>query len=229
MIGNDECESKKTPMIYGQSAAEPLSPMDKGKVQRPFREEVGSKQNRSTRHQNKWSCKYDYCVVCGTTKFKHRACGICNSCYAGERREQQKEYRKKRYLNKEYHEKRLAQGRKWKKDNPDKVKAYSLQNYKEKREELLKQKNEFNHGGNYWAVLERDNFTCQRCGKHPVNIVHHIGKAQEKDKQVTLCRTCHTTIHKQRKVLEKYTMQCHKDSRFFDEDMVSSIKKLIES
>lgn len=232
MIGNDECDSAKTTEIYRQSAAKGLSQKtnsDTVKVQRPFREEVDPKRGRSARHQKKWSRKYDYCVVCDTTEFKHQARGVCSSCSKEERRKQNKEWRMRRYSIKEYREQKLARSRKWKRDNPEKIKAYSVRNYKEKREKLLRQKNEFNHGGNYWAVLERDNFTCQRCGRHPVYLVHHTGESHAKDKQVTLCKGCHSAIHKSRKVLERYSLQCSKDTHFFDEDMVSAIKRLIES
>jgi len=49
------------------------------------------------------------------------------------------------------------------------------------------------------AIIERDNFACQRCGK-PENLhVHHItprisGGTDEPDNLITLCQECHVPI-----------------------------------
>jgi 5-methylcytosine-specific restriction endonuclease McrA len=54
------------------------------------------------------------------------------------------------------------------------------------------------------AVLERDNFTCQKCGQHGGDlVVHHINNFAEfpelrfaLDNGITLCETCHKKFHK---------------------------------
>jgi len=52
------------------------------------------------------------------------------------------------------------------------------------------------------AVLERDNWTCQRCGTmRNLDRPHHIfpkgrGGGHDPDNQVTLCRKCHSWVHR---------------------------------
>ena len=54
------------------------------------------------------------------------------------------------------------------------------------------------------CVLERDNYTCQRCGRKGGNLnAHHIkeyskypGLRYEVENGVTLCKKCHKEIHK---------------------------------
>jgi len=49
------------------------------------------------------------------------------------------------------------------------------------------------------AIIERDNFACQRCGKSENLHVHHIiprisGGTDEPDNLITLCQECHVPI-----------------------------------
>ena len=48
-------------------------------------------------------------------------------------------------------------------------------------------------------IMERDNYTCQNCGKYPTKLcVHHkdINKFNcSEDNLITLCRKCHGRIH----------------------------------
>lgn len=59
------------------------------------------------------------------------------------------------------------------------------------------------------AVLSRDNYTCQICGKKNSKLeVHHIqfrskGGSNRMDNLVTLCRDCHKQIHSGRLVFDK--------------------------
>src|SRR5205807_6088816 len=52
------------------------------------------------------------------------------------------------------------------------------------------------------TILERDEYTCQECGKSPVNIVHHKEPWASNedvrldiDNGITLCRPCHAREH----------------------------------
>jgi 5-methylcytosine-specific restriction endonuclease McrA len=57
----------------------------------------------------------------------------------------------------------------------------------------------------YVKILERDNFTCQECGRHTKHKPHHIFYGIEKSFSeryldicmVTLCDTCHRKLHQQ--------------------------------
>jgi 5-methylcytosine-specific restriction endonuclease McrA len=53
------------------------------------------------------------------------------------------------------------------------------------------------------AVLKRDSFTCQLCGK-PYHHIHHIVHkshqgANIRQNMVCLCRDCHETVHQDEK------------------------------
>lgn len=101
--------------------------------------------------------------------------------------------------------------REWRKRNPDKVKAYYEMRKVRDREKRLKyqyeQRDKNNFGGNRELALERDNHTCQSCGKTKEDgkkiIVHHKdgnGWAKEKmnndlDNLLTLCVQCHMDVH----------------------------------
>ena len=59
------------------------------------------------------------------------------------------------------------------------------------------------------AVLHRDNYTCQCCGKKNCRLdVHHIifrsnGGTDDENNLITLCKDCHKKVHKGRIVLNK--------------------------
>lgn len=72
---------------------------------------------------------------------------------------------------------------KWRKSNPDKVKA------KAKRDN-----DHYNFGGRRTAVLDRDSYRCCHCGTSQDLTVDHINR-DRKDNNLsnlqTLCRPCH--------------------------------------
>ena len=52
------------------------------------------------------------------------------------------------------------------------------------------------------SIRQRDNYTCQMCGKEPSIQVHHIDhnkKNCNSNNLITLCRSCHRTIHNKNK------------------------------
>lgn len=107
--------------------------------------------------------------------------------------------------------------KKWRKDNPEKAKAYwkkRREDNPEKLRENSKVSND-NHrfGGNVQAVLERDNFECQDCGmtqeQHFIifgkrlDIHHKDGNGKNTPKEEknndmenleALCHRCHTKV-----------------------------------
>lgn len=94
------------------------------------------------------------------------------------------------------YELRVSTIRKWSADNPDKMQEYRQ-----------KAKDNYSFGGNRMNALERDNYTCQRCGAKEDLHVHHIdgnGVTTPREQQnnalnnlQTLCRSCHTTVHQE--------------------------------
>ncbi len=102
----------------------------------------------------------------------------------------------------------------WRKRNPKKVKSYAKMRRVRDAEKIKVYSkianNDYYFGGNRIKVLERDNYTCQTCGKNKEDgktiIVHHKditgwGK-KKKDKNnsmnnlISLCVQCHMAIHR---------------------------------
>lgn len=104
--------------------------------------------------------------------------------------------------------------KKWRRDNPEKVKTYAKMRQKRDAVKIKAYQkianNDYYFGGNRIKVLERDNYTCQVCGKNKEDgktiIVHHkdeTGWSKKKpeknnrmDNLITLCVQCHMGIHK---------------------------------
>lgn len=186
---------KTTKMENGKSAAKLLNSKSTEKVQRLSHTGVDSKQSRSAQPM-KWSKKFNLnsCIRCGKDNSPHICHGLCSKCYDKVRGV---EKRRKRSQNPEAKERFRVQCLEWKARNPARIQQYSLDYYEAKRLEVLTKKNESNHGGNYLSVLVRDKFSCRRCGKHPIFLVHHKcpGK-HDKDLQVSLCVQCHVYLHR---------------------------------
>ena len=119
--------------------------------------------------------------------------------------------------------------KKWRKDNPDKVKKYyELRKVRDK--DLIKERNKENQnnymfGGNRIKVLERDNYTCQTCGitsdKTKI-VVHHKDRSgwgkKKKDKNnnmknlISLCVPCHLAVHYHHRFPNKSSQNVQKAS-----------------
>jgi len=98
--------------------------------------------------------------------------------------------------------------KKWRENNPDKVRIIQKRNYKKWR---AKHPYKVGPPGQGWAiirkkVLERDNYTCQKCGKR-TNLVYHLDGissnclAKERNNDLnnllTLCRVCGVITNKE--------------------------------
>jgi uncharacterized Zn finger protein (UPF0148 family) len=101
--------------------------------------------------ENKWSRKYDKCIVCGTTEIKHNGNGMCKICYNiewlkknpeklngyrvdtkrwRERNSDSESYKKKnRERTKKWREENPKGNSSWRKKNPEKLKEYSKKDY----------------------------------------------------------------------------------------------------
>jgi len=134
--------------------------------------------------EKKWSRKFDCCIKCGKTDFKHVSKGICNSCYL-------KEYRENP-------------------ENIDRVKEQKDKWYRKQEKGKAKQKREQdNFDGNREIALERDEYKCQwpNCGTKEKLTVHHIdgnGRGKKKEEKnndlsnlITLCRKHHLETHRE--------------------------------
>jgi 5-methylcytosine-specific restriction enzyme A len=53
-------------------------------------------------------------------------------------------------------------------------------------------------------IYKRDNYTCQRCGRHITNpVCHHrrpigCGGSSHPSNLITLCKDCHSKVHERR-------------------------------
>lgn len=92
------------------------------------------------------------------------------------------------------------------------------------REHFKILKNELRFGGNRQKTMERDNYTCQMCGKthHEVVLdVHHKDKTgrnknehnHSPDNLITLCHNCHTKQHKEDTIMVRW-----KKRKYWDKD-----------
>jgi len=70
--------------------------------------------------------------------------------------------------------------------------------------------------GAYWteeykaAIRQRDNFTCQLCGKYPAFDVHHIDydkKNPDPEMKIVLCRGCNVKVNFNRDYWKNYFLQ----------------------
>lgn len=97
----------------------------------------------------------------------------------------------------------------------EKGKAYLKQYYIDNREHILQRTRDYHarpeiklrdkirtltrkYGDNVLQVLERDNYTCVKCGSQEKFTVHHIDgdrKNDALDNMVVLCGGCHSTLH----------------------------------
>lgn len=111
----------------------------------------------------------------------------------------------------------------WRKRNPKRVKAYAKMRMVRDAVKIKAYQKIFNNdyyfGGNRIKVLERDNYTCQECGKNKEDgktiVVHHKDgtgwKNKKKDKNnsmdnlISLCVQCHMAIHRPSDKLSKLT------------------------
>jgi len=176
----------------------------------------------------KWSFKYDKCVECDTTERRHKALGFCTLCYYRQRRGKNRErlneynrlYKQRPHVKektKEFEQRpeikarRREYSRRWRERNPerylevladwrarnqDKVKSYNARpDVKERnRRRWLNKK----YGDNGFVVLERDNYSCQRCDSKKQIQIHHIDwnkENNELDNLILLCNSCHQKLH----------------------------------
>ncbi len=99
--------------------------------------------------------------------------------------------------------KRKTKAREYAKKNPDKIKRWAKTAHENNK-----------LGGSRKLALARDTNTCQKCGKHPANVVHHIdcfgensGSANNTlENLVTLCASCHAGVHA---TIDRFTRERH--------------------
>lgn len=126
-----------------------------------------------------WSKDYPKCVRCGKADSKHVAKGLCQRCYNAE-------YRKT-------HAKKMAQY---------KLKWYMVNIKGTDRGKIARERR--NYDGWRDKVIERDGYTCTRCGGRTALVVHHLDGSGRGSKEhnnsihnlVTLCRKCHINEHR---------------------------------
>lgn len=128
-----------------------------------------------------WSSKFDTCQQCGQTDSPHEARGFCSRCY---------------FQN-------------YARDNAEAIKRDKRRWYKSAggREWSRLQREQRQYDGQREAVLQRDQYKCQKCGSTRQLCVHHkdgkgrsvpIGsKNNLLDNLTTLCRRCHLEAHRQ--------------------------------
>ncbi len=117
------------------------------------------------------------------------------------------------------------QSKKWRKENPEKMKAYRKKyGLKHKEELILRSKianNRIRYGGLSEEVFERDDWTCQECGMSLEQsivlfnkrlCIHHLdGNGEESENPnndinnlTTRCQRCHGRYHKNLQFKQKW-------------------------
>jgi len=67
------------------------------------------------------------------------------------------------------------------------------------------------------AIRERDDYTCQLCGKYPAFEVHHIDynkKNNEPENLITLCKSCHIKTNKNREYWKNCLQKLIKNKKY---------------
>ena len=128
------------------------------------------------------------CTICGSNQNVYKKRMICKKCY-------QKEYTKKYYQQ-----------------NKESIKARSLVNHQNNRDERLKRMKKYRESEQFNSkreqILKRDNYTCCKCqtcfkdDPSKLTVHHHdrqgrgsLIKNNEDDNLETLCRACHASEH----------------------------------
>jgi len=138
----------------------------------------------------------------------HKSRGLCLRCYSNYRYHLEKgteKYKTRRRRYYEEHKKHINnQTKKWCKQNPEKRKEIARNWSRKNMKEML---NKSRFGGNKYKVLERDSYTCQKCGSKKNLLVHHKDlmsyklrgmwgmRNNEIKNLTTLCNSCHTFLH----------------------------------
>ena len=115
--------------------------------------------------------------------------------------------------------------KKWRLNNPQKIKESKRKDYLKHKDYINKKNSEWYYkkkgelgfspnkllaeqrrfGRERKEILERDNYTCQRCGSKKLICIHHIDKTgrsvqnnhnNKLENLITLCRKCHINIHR---------------------------------
>jgi hypothetical protein len=133
----------------------------------------------------------------------------------------------------------------WRKNNPEKVKAYAKMRWIRDRESIMKRltdwrdKNVF--GGNMFKAYERDNWECQECGMSQEQsillfnrklVIHHIDgkgrnsviKNHDLDNLLTICPRCHGKINR----AEQLNSQTKPTKNPSAEEVKTSLKRAIK-
>lgn len=105
--------------------------------------------------------------------------------------------------------------RRYRKENPEKYRAYHQQWYQANRERLLIHGREYHsilenkerdrrtrllrkYGESSLGILEKDNYTCQKCGSKKDIHIHHIDWNENNndfENLIVLCNSCHRKLH----------------------------------
>ena len=92
--------------------------------------------------------------------------------------------------------------------NPEKYKERRRKYHEKNREvdniKTLERMRKIKYGGMYYIIMERDNYTCHKCGKKEKLTIHHKdfngsnsrNPNNSKDNLITLCNSCHGYLHR---------------------------------
>lgn len=84
-------------------------------------------------------------------------------------------------------------------------------------------------------ILEKDKFTCRKCGdKESTLHVHHTQYIKDHkvweyrdDQLITLCDTCHEGVHKLSDEIKNLTANCVTNYRFYETDMLKKLNDFL--
>ena len=88
--------------------------------------------------------------------------------------------------------------RKWRKDNPERAKETKRKYEKRNPDKVKLWRYNSRMGGMRIKVLKRDNYECQICGDKEKLNVHHFDENKKNNTYwnlLTLCSTCHKSVH----------------------------------
>ena len=127
----------------------------------------------------KWSRRFENCIRCNTTEYRHTKDGLCMRCYLKDYREDSK--------------------------NIDKIKEAKSKWYRkiDRRQEKKEDREQKWFDGKREEALVRDKYKCTKCGSTEQLTVHHIdgnGRGSKNPNNSisnleTLCRACHASVH----------------------------------
>jgi len=146
----------------------------------------------------KWSRKHDRCVVCGTMAEKHRANGLCQTCYSRKYRKENKESIQEHNNLPAVVEHRKKRQRKYYINNKESMLAYSKERYTSEQSYAYSLRRKYNISvEDYDNLYNSQSGRCAICGKHQAELNKRLSVDHNHDTgdiRGLLCLSCNVAI-----------------------------------